>query len=165
MPSYCGRPDCTDERPHQHSSGLAALRPDAIPPAGRDAQARPMKGIKQFGDLVGETLANVENIKNEAIRFTLADGRVFKLFHYQDCCESVRVEDITGNLAALIGSPLTMADESSNKNDASQKPSEYAESWTWTFYKLATIKGYVDIRFLGESNGYYGEGVSFEEER
>ena len=62
-----------------------------------------------------------------------------------------------------MGSPITMAEEvtSENETPAGVKPPEHAESYTWTFYKLATVKGYVTIRWFGESNGFYSESVAF----
>ena len=65
-----------------------------------------------------------------------------------------------------LGEPLLMAEEStSGKHPEGYTPSEYEESFTWTFYKFATRKGYVDVRWLGESNGYYSESVDFDEVR
>ena len=81
----------------------------------------------------------------------------FKFYHAQDCCETVQIEDVVGEISDLIGNPLLLAEEVSSENEPA--PSKYTESFTWTFYKFATIKGYVDIRWLGESNGYYSESV------
>ena len=86
------------------------------------------------------------------------DTELFEFFHYQDCCEHVRIVDIVGDLEDLVGEPLLMAEEVSSDMPVQDKD-DY-ESQTWTFYKFATRKGYVDVRWLGESNGYYSESVS-----
>jgi hypothetical protein len=113
----------------------------------------------EFKELVGKTLEKVE-ITKDTIDFYCTIGEHYHMYHYQDCCESVEVEDICGDISHLIHSEILMAEESTNSEDKPQ--SEYSDSFTWTFYKLVTAKGYVTIRWYGESNGYYSERVDFE---
>lgn len=115
----------------------------------------------ELKDLIGLTMRDVTQEDDQSITFHVDDGRTFRLYHSQDCCESVYIESVVGDLKDLIGSPILVAEESSN--DAEPKLNEYDESFTWTFYKLATIKGYVDIRWYGTSNGYYSESVDFDQ--
>lgn len=104
-----------------------------------------------FKELLNKKFTAVEQLEN-SILFTTDFGH-YLLQHDQDCCETVWIESIVGDLSDLVGSPILLAEESvSVMQDAS-------ESGTYTFYKLATIKGYVDIRWIGESNGYYSESV------
>lgn len=110
--------------------------------------------------LLGQTLTSVEQNGIVEIRFTLVDGRVFKMYHSQDCCEGVTIEDVCGDLNDLVGSPLTLAEESTNRDNCK---SVWGDTCTWTFYKFATVKGYVTIRWYGQSNGHYSESVDFEE--
>ena len=128
-----------------------------------------------FSDLEGKTLDKVEVQDNE-IYFESNCGQVWKLFHSPVCCESVTIESITGDLADLIKTPILLAEEASSSDDpqdvkdakAAEKAKDpnywdLTDSQTWTFYKLRTIKGSVDIRWHGSSNGYYSESVEFEE--
>ena len=117
-----------------------------------------------FDVLVGKTIANIENLNNMELIFTLDTGDKYKLYHLQDCCEEVRIEDICGDLGDLIGEPLLRAEVVTydNTNPEGVPNIEYQDdSFLWTFYKLDTRKGGVTIRWYGESNGYYSEEVEF----
>jgi hypothetical protein len=137
--------------------------------------------MAQISDLIGKILTFIENDGNDKITFTCEDGKKYFMYHEQDCCEGVSIDDINGNFQDLIGSPITLAEEVSNEEFENTFLSKFKkvdgkyskvdeegnyepESCTWTFYKLATIKGYVDIRWFGSSNGYYSESVQFLEE-
>ncbi len=115
-----------------------------------------------YSDLVGKTLKEV-NVLNDEIYFITEDDETYKMYHSQNCCESVYVEDVCGDVNDLIGSPLLQAEEVSSLEGFEAGPlSEREYSYTWTFYKFATIKGSVTIRWYGTSNGYYSESVTFQ---
>jgi len=115
-------------------------------------------------ELIGKTLINVENINDEELVFTVDNGDEYKLYHMQDCCESVTIDDIIGDLQDLVGSKILKAEEriSEERPNGIELNDVYADdSETWTFYHFATMKGRVDIRWFGTSNGYYSESVDF----
>jgi len=112
-------------------------------------------------DMRGKVFTRVTgSVGGDTLVFENASER-FVFFHPQDCCESVDINDITGDLEDLVGEPLLIAEEVSG---ATEPDEEHYESYTYTFYKFATRKGYVDVRWLGESNGYYSESVSLGRE-
>lgn len=116
--------------------------------------------------LVGKTLSAVNVGKDkEYMEFVTVDGEKYYSYHYPDCCESVEIVDIIGDLSDLIGQPLIVSEERNNKGYDKQIDREYDEEYLWTFYEFATIKGSVTVRWLGQSNGYYSVSVSFIDEK
>lgn len=122
---------------------------------------QPPRLMDKFSDLIGKTLIKIEN-NGDSIIFICSDGATYAQFHSQDCCESVTVEDITGDLDDLIGSPILKANKTTSHKNPKGVIKEDQDSFTWTFYHLATKKGHVTIRWYGESNGYYSESVDFK---
>ena len=114
---------------------------------------------KGMAQMLGKTFVQVSGaVGNFDLLFETANGERFMFSHQQDCCERVDINDIVGDLQDLVGEPLLVAEEVQGETPVDFNEREY-ESVTWTFYKFATRKGYVDVRWLGESNGYYSERV------
>ena len=119
-----------------------------------------------FSVLKGQTLLNIErNCKDgDEIVFITKSGKRYTMFHSQDCCEDVHIEDICSNLNDLIGNPILIAEEVTQEGGNDDEDESCGSDFTtWTFYKLSTIIGSVTIRWIGTSNGYYSESVSFSE--
>jgi hypothetical protein len=115
--------------------------------------------------LNGRRILDVAGLEkgSDEVYFTCADGSKWRMAHCQDCCESVSVEDIVGDVADLICADVVEARQEVGGDDpAGYQTSGSRESYTWTFYIIQTNKGAVTIRWLGESNGYYSEDVDFE---
>jgi len=109
-----------------------------------------------FSDLIGKTLVKIETKNDKEIIFTCDDGKKYLMYHQRDCCEDVTIDEINGDTQDLIGSPILRAEEKTNSGEDAET------TYTWTFFDLATIKGFVQIKWFGSSNGYYSESVSFE---
>jgi hypothetical protein len=134
--------------------------------------------------LEGKTVTDIKIDGDRSIDFVLSNGETVRMAHEQDCCELVYISDICGDIKDLIGSPLLQAEESKSdmvgflteegkynwvehiyseeEKQRKIESNEYDE-WTlyWTFYKFATIKGYVTIRWNCSTNSCYSTDVSF----
>jgi hypothetical protein len=116
--------------------------------------------IETFDKMIGAVMTSVTGeVNGEVMIFTAEDGATHRFHHYQDCCESVEINDICGDLSDLVGSPIVQAE--AVEGDSGRTDDGY-DSCTWTFYKFATVKGSVTVRWLGQSNGYYSESVSYD---
>lgn len=115
--------------------------------------------------LIGKTLTAIEGkVGSTVMTLTASDGSEFTMYHESDCCEHVDIDDICGDLANLIGSPILEAEAVSSRDVPEDRTmSLWDDSNTWTFYKFGTAKGRVTVRWYGSSNGYYSESVTFSQ--
>ena len=114
-----------------------------------------------FHRMLNQVMVSVTASDREMV-FESESGDVFTFCHLQDCCENVYIEDISGDLEDLIGSPLFMAEEVSEDAPECDEANSHGCD-KWYFYKFATGKGYVTVRWFGTSNGYYSTSVDFLE--
>jgi len=115
-----------------------------------------------FESIVGKTFSSITHDQSDdRVVFLSSEGETYVMGHSEECCEHVYLEDTSGDLIDLVGTPILMAEKVSNKeNPKEPEDAEYGD-FEWTFYKLATVKGHVTLRWYGTSNGFYGVGVDF----
>ena len=114
----------------------------------------------EFPTLKGKTITFIRGMEDgsEEVEFLIDDDTMYMMYHEQDCCESVYLAEVVGDPEDLIGTPILLAEVVDGESGPEEK---YTDSYTWTYYKLSTIKGSVTLRWYGSSNGYYSEEVSF----
>jgi hypothetical protein len=119
-------------------------------------------GNVEIETLIGKTLIDIRLIeKDEGVLFICEDGSQFSMHHEPECCECVYLHDVSGSWLDLIDSPVVRAEANSNSDEKLPDDAYAADSRTWTYYRIGTAKGTVVLRWLGMSNGYYSESVSF----
>lgn len=89
---------------------------------------------------------------NESLLIHL-NTHVLEMIHHQDCCETVYLADVVGSFEDLIGYPLLEVSESFVDISTEDMSS------TASYYNFRTIKASVQLRWVGESSGYYSETV------
>ena len=120
------------------------------------------KQKKMFNQFKGRTISNIQGMTKDSdeILISFEEGGSIMFHHEQDCCESVLVEQVDGLVDRHIGAKFMHIIEKTSENDPNLNNIDY-DSVTWTFYTMKTSKGYIDFRWVGESNGYYSESVDY----
>ena len=119
--------------------------------------------MKEIKELTGLIVADID-IADDELRITTKCGRQFQFYHYQDCCEYVRIVDTKGDMNILKGQKLVKVSMNAYEEDPEDIEGldiGHDESRTWTDITFATDGDTVISRWVGESNGYYSESVNF----
>lgn len=107
-------------------------------------------------DLVIQEVRGLHEGSSE-VRFVFHDGTEVRMYHTQECCEYVVLEDFEDLKAEdLVGCRIVEFEA------ATKSGGNLYEEHQWTFYNIRTTGMDVNLRWFGSSNGYYSTSVSVE---
>ena len=68
--------------------------------------------METFEVLKGKVITDISiPSQQDEIVFSCKDGTRYMLYHDQECCENVTIEDIAGELKDLLDSPILLAEQ------------------------------------------------------
>lgn len=69
-----------------------------------------------ISQLIGKIFTSIDKgAVEEELIFTVSETEKYIMYHAQDCCEHVSIEDINGDLQDLVGSPILRAEEKTDR--------------------------------------------------
>ena len=107
----------------------------------------------KFEQIQGMTITAVVYKEDDESLLIHLNTHVLEMIHHQGCCETVYLADVVGSFEDLIGYPLLEVSESIVDIGNSDISS------TASYYNFKTVKASVQLRWIGESNGFYSETV------
>ena len=111
------------------------------------------RSTSKFEQIQGMTITAVVYKEADESLLIHLNTHVLEMIHHQNCCETVYLADVVGSFEDLIGYPLLEVSESTVNTESEDKSS------TASYYNFKTVKASVQLRWVGESNGYYSETV------
>jgi len=123
--------------------------------------------VKQniFEILSGEVIKNITGVHygSREVKLITESKWLCTLYHHQDCCEDVMLEDFDLDPGEIIGQKIYAIQEVSGNPIGGHRGGIGQE--TWTFYKIATEKNSLWMSWSGGSNGYYRQKVDIKLEK
>lgn len=114
---------------------------------------------KTYTELVKRKIASVTQLTKDVILFKFEEGPDWRMYHDFDCCERVEVDHLP-DFSSMIGQELGKVTKLAVECGGSYG-SDF-ESFTYTRFTFRDMRwNTIHISWLGESNGYYYEGVDF----
>ena len=123
---------------------------------------------QEISCLTGKILKRIGIEGQQIVEIITSENEKFTFFHEQDCCEFVRVFDTQGDVSNILHTPLLKVskEETREKPEFIKVDDTYGQedSTLWTIFTFETEKGKFVFIWLGESNGYYSESVTFKKD-
>jgi len=113
--------------------------------------------------MIGEVLKSIDILDDYEVLFTTESGKQYKMCHYQNCCERVKlIGDFEKVLKSFVGKKIERVDV--EYYDGSEYAS-YNDDYSSTISEFTfRVDGTTEIvRWFGTSNGYYCEKAELEE--
>lgn len=103
----------------------------------------------------GAKILSVHGLKENSDMVTIVTDKLsLQFFHWQDCCESVYVAQVDGDIEDVVGKTIFLFEERTVFTEE-----EWGDHLLSTFYTIRTDGGDLTWRWDGRSNGYYSVSV------